>query len=103
MNKKIITIIIILIVGIIILRYFLNTREGFQTDSSTTDEPVTSSVEPGVPTPEACILLNSMYENMKANYIKAEEGKNPYILNSLSASLNHVKKSLTDIGCIYNE
>lgn len=103
MNQKTI-ILTVVVLSILILAYFSNMREGFQAEAeaepSTTVPPVTSN-EPRTATPEACILLLSMYENMKENYTKAEASGNPYILNSLSSSIKHVQESLTEVGCLF--
>lgn len=103
MNQKTTVIIIILVLGVLVFAYFSNIHEGFQTDSpSTVDTASTSSVDLEKATPEACMVLLSMYESVKGNYIKAKDESNPYILNSLSSSLKNLEESLTKVGCLYD-
>ena len=100
MNKKTM-ILSFVVLSILIIAYFSNIREGFQTEAepevSTTVPPTTDETTKA--SPEACVLLLGMYENMKENYLKAEASSNPYILNSLSVSIKNVQQSLTEVGC----
>lgn len=92
------TVLLFIIVGISIgwLWYTKYSREGFQTEP----KKITSSLSsPEQVTPDTCILLKNLHEQVKSKYVIAEKDNNPYLKDLLSSSITEMEKNLAKLGC----
>jgi len=96
MQKNIIILGIVIVVIGSIFWYYKKTREGFQT----APVPITSILNsPDQATPNVCVIVNNIHQQLKAQYIKIKNENNPYLTDMLTASIKSSEEQLNKMGC----